>query len=74
MHFHIPQRSSGAYRDIIAGDADPSRSMQAPENVQLVMNDGKLSLSEIKELANWSKPGSGSWFRHGGEIFHTICA
>ena len=74
MHFRITQRRPGAYADVVAADGDPLRIIKAMENMQLVMKDGKLFQSEIKELANWSKPGPGSWFRHGGEIFHTICA
>jgi hypothetical protein len=68
MHFHIPQRRPGAYADIIAVDGDPYRSIKALENGQLVMKDGKVFKSEIKELANCaggqaSVPGPGTGVR-----------
>ena len=52
MHFHIPHRRPGAYADIVAADGDPLRIIEARENMQLVMKDGKVFKSEIKELAN----------------------
>jgi hypothetical protein len=55
MHFHIPPRRPGAYADIIAVDGDPSRSIKAVENMQLVMKEGELCKSQIKELANGAR-------------------
>ena len=55
MHFHIPQRRPGAYADIIAVDGDPSRSIKAVENMQLVMKEGERFKSQIKELANGAR-------------------
>jgi hypothetical protein len=55
MHLHIPQRRPGAYADIIAVDGDPSRSIKAVENVQLVMKEGKLFKSQIKEFGNGAR-------------------
>lgn len=49
-------------------DGDPSRSIKALENVQLVMKDGKVFKSGIRELRNCARaerwcPGSGTAVR-----------
>jgi len=55
MHFRIPQRRPGACADSIAVDGDPWGSIKALENVQLVMKDGNVCQSELKELANCAR-------------------